>query len=52
MDQIVDYLSDYAASSTFSDLPAGSQPVSGLGSGVPDAYQSIGRLESVSLYGA
>ena len=52
MDQIVDYLSDYAASFTFSDLPADRQPANGLGSGMPGAHRSIGRLENVPLYGA
>ena len=52
MDQIADYLSDYTASFTFSELPAAGQSASGLGSGVPSAHRSIGRLENVSLYGA
>lgn len=52
MDQIVDYLSNYAVSFTFSDLPAVGQPANGLDRGVPGAHRSIGRLENVPLYGA
>jgi hypothetical protein len=52
MDQIVDYLSDYAVSFTCSDLPAVGQPANGPGHGVPGAHRGIGRLENVQRYGA
>jgi hypothetical protein len=52
MDQTVDYLSDYAASFTYSALPAVGQPANGLSSGVPGTHRNIGRLENVPLYGA
>jgi hypothetical protein len=52
MDQIVDYLSDYAASFTCSALPAVGQPANGLSSEVPGTHRSIGRLENIPLYGA
>lgn len=52
MDQTVEYLSEDAASFTFSEVPADQQPANGRGCGVLDACLTIGRSENVPRYGA
>jgi len=49
MDQLADYLSDYVASFTFSDLPADQQPATVLDSGAPGAHRSLGRGEHYTI---